>query len=444
MKNASNGPLDWYVDLSYGGQSIDDGTFIFASARSKTPLGSPEAKYPNRVGRTLDVGAEYGLGVAFCPRKRYESFFSLRYSTRSFLETSGYFKASLPLYISKSKHPYRIIELRGELESPSITFDPSQLTVMPTPLGIPMFADFKIKAKGFHRGTQVTASLPDLADVLEARDVANVALEYLDGQVVEDAGLTELRCRFTFVSSRPVSYSTYITFNTRQGHVYQLPVTLTADNSILTVYPYLAAHRSRFQIVKDPSGDEGEPVLIPLNVGAAVAAAATSSRLSTVSSSSPPYTGTLAPTTTAPIGVESSIAAPESSSTSSGFFYPPTPRDGARNFPGGLTMEAAFVSGVFSTLNNDENGDGELFTSSIRYRLYFFFLAIPVEDWSEEQWFLVEVVATVRRWFSVHGWPGQPRPVSIPEGLRSALAAKGGAVVDGGAVGAGSWKFANK
>eukprot|EP00118_Oscarella_pearsei_P005218 m.23689 g.23689 ORF g.23689 m.23689 type:complete len:3175 (+) comp28516_c0_seq2:43-9567(+) len=407
LKNLTDEPISWYVDLSRGGPSIDEGIFNLADHRSRTPLGSPEVKYPDRIGRTLEPGAKYTIGAAFCP------------------QTSGYYKASLPLHINKSNKPYRIIDLRGNLEAPSLTFDPSRLTVMPTPLGIPMSTEFKIEASGFHRRTEVTATLPDLSDVLEARDVANVALEFIDGRVIEscsDGRSRELRCRFTFVSNCPVSYSTCITFNTLHGHVYQLPVTMTADNCIFTIYPYMAAYRSRYQIVKEPDtsdgdeGGDGEPVLIALNE-----AESRQSRLSTVSSTSRIPTAAAAAVATA----AASRSELECNSSLSGSLNVPSPRDGARNFPGGLAMEAApFASGIFSAVNGSgENGE-----------------VVPGEDWSEEQWFLMEVVATARRWFSVHGWPGHPRPVDIPDGLRSALAAKGGG---DGAVGAGSWKVAS-
>lgn len=41
----------------------------------------------------------------------------------------------------------------------------------------------------------------------------------------------------------------------------------------------------------------------------------------------------------------------------------------------------------------------------------------PDED-SEEGIFHVEVLLAVQRWFSAHGWPGGPFPISIPETLR--------------------------
>ena len=70
----------------------------------------------------------------------------------------------------------------------------------------------------------------------------------------ENAPPSVLRCRVTFKSSRPVSFSQPVVFIDADGNMFSLMVTATADNCLLTCYPFLAQHRTDHQIVCEQVG----------------------------------------------------------------------------------------------------------------------------------------------------------------------------------------------
>ena len=58
-----------------------------------------------------------------------------------------------------------------------------------------------------------------------------------------------LPCKVVFSSPKPVSFSQPIIFSDEEGNTFSLQVTATADNCLLTCYPFLALHRGDHQIV---------------------------------------------------------------------------------------------------------------------------------------------------------------------------------------------------
>ena len=54
---------------------------------------------------------------------------------------------------------------------------------------------------------------------------------------------------FRFESDRPLSFQEPIVFEDSLGNKYPLNITATADNSLLTCYPFVAQHRMDHQIV---------------------------------------------------------------------------------------------------------------------------------------------------------------------------------------------------
>ena len=115
------------------------------------------------------------------------------------------------------------------------------------------------------------------------------------------------------------------------------------------------------------------------------------------------------------------------SSTPSSLLKTTTPRDGARNLPGGPTGKAV-ISDIEITSDQPQT---DTFVAA---------------DLSEEQWFLIDVLGAVKRWFSCHGWPGRYHPVDIPDSLRSSLTCDGVHQPSKGdeAVRAGRWRPASR
>lgn len=95
--------------------------------------------------------------------------------------------------------------------------------------------------------------------------------------------------------------------------------------------------------------------------------------------------------------------------------FEPTPRDGALNKMPSDSDPSSSSSGMrpnedasgasgssaLSLPEEGEDGDGEVESGA-----------------SEVAEFHAEVLLTAQRWFSAHGWPSGPNPISIPSSLR--------------------------
>nr|XP_060492229.1 cilia- and flagella-associated protein 47 [Panthera onca] len=78
----------------------------------------------------------------------------------------------------------------------------------------------------------------------------------------------QLTCHLSFKSSKPVSFFTDILFCDNRDNWFLLPVTGTAENCLLTIYPYMATHLDKQTIIlkedkSDISVKSGENVLLP-------------------------------------------------------------------------------------------------------------------------------------------------------------------------------------
>ncbi|PIK38176.1 hypothetical protein BSL78_24987 [Apostichopus japonicus] len=159
----------------------------------------------------LEPGQTYDLGVNFCPT------------------TPGEYSAKVPIILNGNiERPYQYLHLYGILHAPKLTFDPLAIVMTPVPLSTSTSTDLTMYAHGFTRSNYQTIS----------------------GQHGQETPIT-LLCRINFSSPKPVSFTKAIKFVDSNGNSFSVPVTATADNCLLTAYPFVAQHRMDFQIVTE-------------------------------------------------------------------------------------------------------------------------------------------------------------------------------------------------
>ncbi|XP_033635373.1 cilia- and flagella-associated protein 47-like isoform X1 [Asterias rubens] len=386
LVNNSDKYLGWSLDLSASGKAMEEGIFRFLM-----PNGMPFMSFKEggaAVKDTLAPGETYPLGVMFCP------------------EEPGEFHAKVPIILNDdTSRPYLHLHLFGILKSPQLTFDPLAIVLTPVPLATKVSADFTIQAAGFRKVTLIDVELPDV-ELDDGSKMSVLSVTFPDGQKIQpccgDEGDEEpfiLKCKVTFCSPRPVSFTQPVKFVDTEGNSFSIPVTATADNCLLTAYPFVAQHRTDFQIVteqgqtlrgrnssvtsKDSNGNVGEAIMIPVE---------SPSRPSTQRSTS----------TSSRFGATTSTYE-ESSESITESTYRSTPRDGAVNH---AIADRSII---------DPDSRMGLASRSLGSA------AFPNED-TEEGVFHQEVLMGVQRWITLHGWSGGPYPVSVPEGLRSGVA----------------------
>ena len=305
-------------------------------------------------------------------------------------------------------------------------------------------------------------SPPDLSDMTDDKQAIELRVTFMNGSTIEpcsDKSPYELQCLVEFSSREPIAYAGNVTFSDNRGNMYEpshllylyhlcivnlfiryiLPISVSADNCILTVYSYLAANRHQCQLIRQPPSPNqqadgesdtryatandtglrfhcptGEVVLRPLSMSEV----GSITRASTVASASQ-----FAAESSSVSAREGFTYTSIASSTSSAELTVGTPREGARNLPGGPAGNAVI-------------SDVEI---AADHRKMDSFVSM---DFSEERQFLIDVRAGVERWFSSNGWPGHYRPVDLPSSLRASLTSDGGHQPSKGdeAFKAGRWK----
>ncbi|XP_048577373.1 cilia- and flagella-associated protein 47-like isoform X2 [Nematostella vectensis] len=376
--NNSDSPLSWTLHTQAAGPHLEDGTFKFLH-RTGSPFTPSSARKKSTIPSiSLESGETFQLGVLFTPPR------------------PGLFIAHVPVILNDDRdHPYRIIELRGELHAPSLTFEPAVLTMTPVPLETPVTANFCIVAKGYRKTCTVSCEAP--AVEMEDGSLQNVLdVCFPDGQTIKpccvDSGEHQdpcvIPCRITFQSPSPVSFSAMITFTDGKDR-YDLPISATADNCLLTCFHFLSQHQTDYHVVcanaqqanvqeKDKGTEQpvGEPVFKPC---------VTPNRPATIASTS---------ATSTSFGISTSTYQESSNSESASTFQStPQPPDDK-----GAAKEGSEVSEDRTTYTLDE----------------------PAAE-SKEKQFISTVVLAIQRWFSIQGWAGGPFPISIPHSLSAAL-----------------------
>ncbi|XP_031669186.1 cilia- and flagella-associated protein 47 [Oncorhynchus kisutch] len=196
---------------------------------------------------------------------------------------------------------------------------------------------------------------------------------------------TPISCTVTFCSPQPLDLSSHITFLDHLNNRFRVEVCATADNSLLTVWPYLALHRSEQQIVLKSgylSGCSGESGPSQMTGKAVLQPCYSPSPLSRYTSSS----STFAFLSSTSNHSTSDSGDSRSRTGSAG----PGPR-GKEDWPQKET------EGV-----TDQQQGIPVF---------------PGQD-SEEGLYYHSILQAVQKWFSQFGWPRGPNPISLPRSLR--------------------------
>ncbi|CAG5120335.1 unnamed protein product, partial [Candidula unifasciata] len=387
VTNVSSERLTWGFDLRAAEDLLNKG--IFKILDQDANFASVDGN--NYIESQLDPGQKCTVHINFCPA------------------TACKYQIVIPVGINSNwNKPFQFLELVGEMKAPTIWFEPANIVLTPVPLLTETSAEFTLFALHYKKPTRLTVSTPYIECEDESK-ISPLSVTFLDNDVikpVEGASIQvdpcALLCKVTFSSAKPISFSQPVVFFDEKRNKFQVQVTATADNCLLTCYPFLAQHQCDYKIICEqgslPKGcrtaqrkkeDEesvrsGEAVLVSCMSSCQTNGRSTSATSSSFEPSSSSY--------------ESSTVVTESGSCV------PGAREGAKN-----------KSPTCSDCGRYKTGSA---ASAI----------FPPED-SEEAAYFMEVLKAVQRWFSYHGWPGGPYPIVIPETLRTAISKKTAAEV---------------
>ncbi|XP_059154686.1 cilia- and flagella-associated protein 47-like isoform X2 [Physella acuta] len=383
VANVSNEALTWGFDLSQQNKHLENGTFKFLHEKGLPFIALTESR---GIEGTLEPGQSKTILINFCP------------------ESAGQYQVTIPVVINSNwSKPFQFIEIYGELKSPKMWFNPPKLFFTPVPLATEVSIDFTILASNYRRKNKIIVTFPDiLAD--DKTPITPLKVDFPQGNEIMPCNGSEAQvdpcaipCKLTFSSPRPVSFCQEVLFSDQDGLVETIQVTATADNCLLTCYPFIALHRSDHQIVcEQGTYPKGRKMLGKKK--SELSSSVSSGEAHIVPCLSPTHSSR--PSTSATSSTfQISTSSYESSSTASGSLTP-AHREGALNkitFNSELGLEMS-LDRAMSAMCPDES--------------------------TEEGLFHAEVLQAAQRWFASQGWPGGPYPILIPETLRISISKK--------------------
>ncbi|NXO31239.1 CFA47 protein, partial [Cisticola juncidis] len=101
-----------------------------------------------------------------------------------------------------------VLTLSGTLTSPKLDFHPPFLILMPVPLGMKTEAVFTIIPKDFLRQSRIEVKLPQL-ELPDGTRTCPFSVQFPEGQDIvlsSDGTISELTCRISFRSAKPMSF----------------------------------------------------------------------------------------------------------------------------------------------------------------------------------------------------------------------------------------------
>ncbi|XP_077958392.1 cilia- and flagella-associated protein 47-like isoform X2 [Gasterosteus aculeatus] len=299
-------------------------------------------------------------------------------------------KLSLPLYLGDNggqgtgrevgHEPYRELSIAIIIQPPRITIHPPQILLTPVPLEGIASATLTLLARGYPCGTTVAAEV-DEVELEDGSKIRPVSIIFPQGNNIpapnhdkrhrvgiqtQEAHETALACSVSFCSAISLSLCTAITFTDHLHNKFKVNLCAVAENCVLTVWPYMALHRSEQQIVLKTGATAVEAIL---------------QRHHTPS----PVSG---PTSS------SSSLFDRSSSTNQNL--------ASDSFPDSNCAPAGRSTEVFPNRDPSTSLGAPVFSATD----------------SEEGLFSQNVLMAAERWFSLFGWPSGPNPISVPHTLR--------------------------
>ncbi|XP_070786864.1 cilia- and flagella-associated protein 47-like [Enoplosus armatus] len=302
-------------------------------------------------------------------------------------------KLSLHLYLGdegeegmggeEGHQPYRELSITITLQLPCITIHPPQILLSPVPLESSATATLTLLALGYPSGIMVSAEV-DAVELEDGTKIQPVSVTFPEGNNIppqnhderhpvgiqsHEASVTSLICSVSFCSTIPLSLCTAITFTDHLHNRFKVKLYAVADNCLLTVWPFMALHRSEQQIVLKTGATAVEAIL---------------QRYHTPS----PASG------------------PTSSSSSSLFDHNSSANKNSASdsFPDSDNVSGEASRDTAISPNRD---------TPTRIGIPEFPAAT-----SEEGQYYQNVLLAVERWFSLFGWPSGPHPISVPHTLR--------------------------
>nr|XP_058147688.1 cilia- and flagella-associated protein 47 [Dasypus novemcinctus] len=345
LHNISKQEVQWTLDLSGARKVFKDGIFNFSVLT--------EIMQPNE---------ECMVSINFCPTEPRK------------------YTADVPIRLNDNPVCYRILCLTGEVKSPKLLFEPPFIFFNPVPLDVTTVMSINILPKNYFRSSAVNFQIPTVR-LLDGDESQPLSVKFPNGKDISaslSGNNVGIICHLSFKSSKPVSFFTNVLFCDDQKNWFSLPVTATADNCILTIYPYMAIHLDNQKVILKKEKDR--------------CPGTTRDRVS--------LSGRV-------VELPSSISTKTTSFTTKLNYSEPTKE---RLFVG---MEIIYENVKLDKSEMSNKGDDGSMGKEEKDEPLF-----SPKEGTKAFNFFQKVVNATQTWFSLFGWPQGPHSLSIPETVR--------------------------
>ncbi|XP_012663036.2 cilia- and flagella-associated protein 47 [Otolemur garnettii] len=340
MENISKHDVQWTLDFKSTSRLFKEGIFRFSD-----------------LNGTLKPREKRAVSIIFCPN--YPKKYAI----------------NIPIRLNDNPVCYRKLRLIGEVKSPKLLFDPPIVFFTPVPLNVTTVVDINILPENYFRNSGLHLQIPT-ARLLDGEEIYPFSMKFPKGKIITGAhsGVNDMiPCRLSFSSSKPVSFFTNLLFCDDRSNWFSLPVTATAENCLLTIYPYMAIHLDDYKITlnNDKNGS-------PLKTRDVL--------LSHQDARSP---------------------SPKKPSTSTKF----CDLDPAKE---NLYIGMEIISENLGLDESETSKKDDSYVEKEEPNQQFF----TPQDGTETYTFFEKVVNAAQTWFSLFGWAEGPHSLSIPESAR--------------------------
>lgn len=153
------------------------------------------------------------------------------------------FTGRYSIYLDGNKESkYMDVVAKGFGANPFLTFDRKELILPPVPLDVVTKATFYISNDGYE-------SL-DLRYKIAGDGKLPVSLAFPDGQTIT-SNHNVLPVEVSFIAKKPMTFTVNIDFYDDMDGIFSIPVTCTADNSLMTTFGYIKYREGAYNIASD-------------------------------------------------------------------------------------------------------------------------------------------------------------------------------------------------
>ena len=158
---------------------------------------------------------------------------------------SGVYEQNLSLYQDDSTKPYSEVTLKGEGAIPRILFDRRDIVLPIVPLGVESKCVFRVINDGYQSQNLKATVTQDTAVPLPIP----IQINYPEGNTL-GINNSKIKVEVVFMSKKSLSFSTKIEFEDDNKR-YAITVSGTADNSILTNFPFFQRNQDDYKFVAE-------------------------------------------------------------------------------------------------------------------------------------------------------------------------------------------------